>query len=149
MSLWPSLVISEFHTGVTRIWFFIWGDLEQVLSHGSETEYKSSQPPHNPDSYSQSSLWLHLWQYSTNVHMLLKQSGLFLELISLPQSQPVEILHGHAKHLDKLLWGQVTLRTQGYRAETQLSHYTCHCFWQVIKPKRHIWIQIVPTRWVS
>lgn len=47
------------------------------------------------------------------VHMLLKQTGLLLELISLPQSQPVKILHSHAKHLGKFLWGQVTLRTQG------------------------------------
>lgn len=41
-SLWPSLGISEVHAGVTRIWFVIWGDLEQVLSHGSETEQKST-----------------------------------------------------------------------------------------------------------
>lgn len=34
--------IPEVHGGVTRIWFIVWGDLEQVLSHGSETEWQSS-----------------------------------------------------------------------------------------------------------
>lgn len=74
-------------------------------------------------SYSRWGLSLYLWQYSTDVHMLLEQSGLLLELVSLPQSQPVKILHGHAKHLGELLWGEVTLRTQGQRDDTQLSHF--------------------------
>lgn len=58
-----------------------------------------------------------------DVHVLLKQSGLFLELISLPQSQPVKILHCHTKHLDELLWGQVTLRTQGKRQNMVITSY--------------------------
>lgn len=41
--------------------------------------------------------------------MLLKQSRLFFQFISLPQSQPVKLFHGHTEHLDKLLWGQVAL----------------------------------------
>lgn len=41
--------------------------------------------------------------------MLLKQSRLFFQFISLPQSQPVKLFHGHTEHLDKLFWGQVAL----------------------------------------
>lgn len=38
VSVASSLGVSVIHAGVTRIWFVIRGDLEQVLSHGSDTE---------------------------------------------------------------------------------------------------------------
>lgn len=110
LSLWP--LPSVFQKS-TLVWpefgLFILGDLEQVLSHGSETEEKSSFL-FLTLSYSQSSLSHRLWQYSMDVHLLLKQSGLLLKLISLPQSQSVKIFHRHAEHLDKLLRGQMTLK---------------------------------------
>lgn len=45
----------------------------------------------------------------------LKQPGLLLELISLPQSQAVKLLHCHTKHLSKLLGRKMTLKKQGQR----------------------------------
>lgn len=50
--------------------------------------------------------------------LILKQPGLLLELVSLPQSQTVELLYCHTKHLNKLLRGKVTLREQKRVTET-------------------------------
>lgn len=43
----------------------------------------------------------------------LEESSLFLQLVPLPQCQPVEIFHAHPKHLGKLFWGKVALNTNG------------------------------------
>lgn len=55
------------------------------------------------------------------MYSILKQPGLFLQLVSFPQSQSVEVLHRHAEHLDELLWRQVTLWKK--RHHKTMCHY--------------------------
>lgn len=59
--------------------------------------------------------------FFSDVYSILKEPGLFLQLVSFPQSQPVKVLHRHTEHLDKLLWRQVALWKK--RHNKTMCHY--------------------------